>query len=181
MPVEIIPGVFHYPGWLDAGAQEQLAQEIAEVIARAPLFVSRMPKSGLPMSVRMTNCGPLGWYRYEPLHPETGQPWPPMPPMLLDLWATLTGYPKPPEACLVNVYSAEAKMGLHQDRDEVDFDAPILSVRAADGRPRPPCLARHRPPALPLFPPSAGWRAHQPDAPRCQRPIDQLSEAFLPV
>jgi DNA oxidative demethylase len=132
---EIAPGAFHYPGYLDAAAQERLALEIAEVIARAPLFVSRMPKSGLPMSVQMTNCGPLGWmsdadkgYRYEAAHPETGAPWPPMPQMLLDIWAKLTGYPKPPEACLVNVYSDDAKMGLHQDRDEADFDAPILSL-----------------------------------------------------
>jgi alkylated DNA repair protein (DNA oxidative demethylase) len=133
-PVEIVPGVRHHPGWLDAAAQARLAQEIAAVIAAAPLFVSRMPKSGLPMSVRMTNCGPLGWlsdkargYRYEPAHPETGAPWPAIPHMLLEAWDVLTGYPKPPEACLVNVYSEEAKMGLHQDRDEVDFDAPILS------------------------------------------------------
>ncbi len=131
---EIATGAFHFPGFLDAAAQERLAREIAAVIAQAPLFVSRMPKSGLPMSVRMTNCGPLGWmsdkdkgYRYEPAHPETGTPWPPIPPMLLDAWAALTGYSKPPEACLVNVYSDEAKMGLHQDRDEGDFDAPILS------------------------------------------------------
>jgi alkylated DNA repair protein (DNA oxidative demethylase) len=128
------PGAIHYPRWLDAAAQERLAFEIAAVIARAPLFVSRMPKSGLPMSVRMTNCGPLGWmsdrdrgYRYEPAHPETGAPWPPIPSMLLDAWAALTGYPKPPEACLINVYSDNAKMSLHQDRDESDFDAPILS------------------------------------------------------
>jgi alkylated DNA repair protein (DNA oxidative demethylase) len=131
---EITPGAFHYPGWLDAAAQARLAQEIAGVIARAPLFVSHMPKSGLPMSVRMTNCGPLGWlsdqargYRYEATHPETGAPWPPIPSMLLDAWRELTGYPKPPEACLINVYSDEAKMGLHQDRDEADFEAPILS------------------------------------------------------
>lgn len=132
--LEHAPGAFHHPGFLDGPAQAALAQEIAEAISRAPLFVSRMPKSGLPMSVRMTNCGPLGWmsdkergYRYEPTHPETGAPWPPIPPMLLEAWTALTGYPKPPEACLVNVYSPEAKMGLHQDRDEVDFDAPILS------------------------------------------------------
>ncbi|WP_036287084.1 alpha-ketoglutarate-dependent dioxygenase AlkB [Methylocystis sp. ATCC 49242] len=132
---EIAPGAFHYPGFLDGRAQEALAREIAEVIAQAPLFVSLMPKSGLPMSVRMTNCGPLGWmsdkdkgYRYEPRHPETSEPWPPMPQMLLDTWDALTGYPKPPEACLVNVYSDDAKMGLHQDRDEADFDAPILSL-----------------------------------------------------
>jgi alkylated DNA repair protein (DNA oxidative demethylase) len=132
---EIAPGAFLYPGFLDAAARERLAQEIAGVIAAAPLFVSRMPKSGLPMSVRMTNCGPLGWmsdkdkgYRYEPRHPETGAPWPAMPQMLLDAWADLTACPKPPEACLVNVYDEAAKMGLHQDRDEADFEAPILSL-----------------------------------------------------
>ncbi len=132
---EIAPGACRFPGYFDVLAQENLAAEIAAVIDRAPLFVSRMPKSGLPMSVRMTNCGPLGWmsdrdrgYRYERAHPETGAPWPPIPHMLLDAWAALTGYPKPPEACLVNVYAEDAKMGLHQDRDETDFDAPILSV-----------------------------------------------------
>ncbi len=131
---DIVPGALHHPAFLDADAQKRLAQEIAEVIAAAPLFTSRMPKSGLPMSVRMTNCGPLGWmsdkekgYRYAPRHPETGAPWPPIPQMLLDAWDALTGYPKPPEACLINVYSEDAKMGLHQDRDEADFDAPILS------------------------------------------------------
>jgi alkylated DNA repair protein (DNA oxidative demethylase) len=132
---EIAPGAFHRPGFLDAAGQERLAREIAEIIAQAPLFTSRMPKSGLPMSVRMTNCGPLGWmsdkergYRYEARHPETGALWPPIPQMLLDVWDELTGYPKPPEACLINVYSEEARMGLHQDRDEADFNAPILSL-----------------------------------------------------
>ncbi|MGJ0393837.1 MAG: alpha-ketoglutarate-dependent dioxygenase AlkB family protein [Methylocystis sp.] len=132
--LQVVPGAFRHPGVLDADAQERLAQQVAEAIAAAPLFVSRMPKSGLPMSVRMTNCGLLGWmsdkekgYRYEPRHPETGAPWPPIPQMLLDAWDALTGYPKPPEACLVNVYPEDAKMGLHQDRDEADFDAPILS------------------------------------------------------
>jgi DNA oxidative demethylase len=132
---EIVPGAFHYPGFLDAAAQERLAHEVANVISAAPLFTSHMPKSGLPMSVRMTNCGPLGWmsdkdrgYRYEPRHPQTGAPWPPIPPMLLDAWDALTDYPKPPEACLINVYSEGAKMGLHQDRDEADFEAPILSL-----------------------------------------------------
>jgi len=133
--IQVAPGAVHHPGFLDAAAQERLSRDIADVIAQAPLFTSRMPKSGLPMSVRMTNCGPLGWmsdkdkgYRYEPRHPETGAPWPPIPQLLLDLWDRLTGYPKPPEACLVNVYSDDAKMGLHQDRDEADFEAPILSL-----------------------------------------------------
>src|SRR5690606_29520175 len=89
--------------------------------------------------VRMTNCGPLGWvsdrdggYRYQPLHPVTGAPWPPMPQMLLDLWADLAGYPHPPQACLVNYYGEGTRMSLHQDRDEADFAAPVLSVSLGD-------------------------------------------------
>jgi alkylated DNA repair protein (DNA oxidative demethylase) len=91
------------------------------------------------MSVRMTNCGPLGWitdkdggYRYQATHPATGKPWPPMPPILHDLWQDLADYPAPPEACLVNYYTSEAKMGLHQDKDEKDFSAPVLSVSLGD-------------------------------------------------
>jgi alkylated DNA repair protein (DNA oxidative demethylase) len=133
--IELQPGVFHAPGLLDPAARRALAEEVAAIIAAAPLFVSRMPRTGVPMSVRMTNCGALGWmsdrengYRYTPHHPETGAPWPQIPARLLDLWSALTGYDSPPEACLVNVYDAKARMGLHQDRDEVDFDAPILSL-----------------------------------------------------
>jgi len=97
-----------------------------------------MPKTGKPFSVRMTNCGPLGWvsdrsgYRYQPTHPATGRPWPAIPAALLDLWDEVTGYPHRPEACLVNFYDADAKMGLHQDRDEADFAAPLLSVSLGD-------------------------------------------------
>ncbi|MBG0798275.1 alpha-ketoglutarate-dependent dioxygenase AlkB [Methylocystis sp. L43] len=132
---EIAPGAFHYPRFLDAAAQTTLAEEIAEVIAAAPLYVSTMPKTGAPMSVRMTNCGALGWvsdkergYRYEPRHPGTENAWPAMPLRLLELWNELAHYHKPPEACLVNVYDETARMGLHQDKDESDFDAPILSL-----------------------------------------------------
>jgi alkylated DNA repair protein (DNA oxidative demethylase) len=132
---EIAPGARHYPNFLGADAQEALAREIARVIAQAPLFTSHMPKSGLPMSVRMTNCGDLGWmsdrekgYRYEPEHPQTGARWPPIPQALLAAWEKLTRYPRPPQCCLVNVYASDARMGLHQDRDETDFEAPILSL-----------------------------------------------------
>ncbi len=132
---EIAPGAFHYPRFLDAAAQTALAEEIAEVIAAAPLYVSTMPKTGAPMSVRMTNCGALGWvsdkergYRYEPRHPGNGNAWPAMPRRLLELWNELAHYHKPPEACLVNVYDETARMGLHQDKDESDFAAPILSL-----------------------------------------------------
>jgi alkylated DNA repair protein (DNA oxidative demethylase) len=93
-----------------------------------------MPRSGSPFSVRMTNCGPLGWvsdetgYRYQPHHPVTGAPWPPIPDILLAAWRDLASYPHPPQACLVNVYGRTARMGLHQDRDEEDFDAPVVSL-----------------------------------------------------
>lgn len=115
--------------------QENLVEIIRAVVAEAPLYVPVMPGSGRPMSVRMTNCGPLGWvtdkergYRYQPTHPVTGKPWPPIPEVLLDLWRELSGHPKDPEACLVNFYGDDAKMGLHQDRDEADFSAPVLSI-----------------------------------------------------
>jgi len=87
------------------------------------------------MSVRMTNCGSLGWvtdkergYRYQPMHPATGRPWPSIPSELLEIWNDLSGYDKPPEACLVNFYSDEARMGLHQDKDENDLKAPVVSI-----------------------------------------------------
>ena len=129
----------YFPQALGQGTQIALLAAIRHVIAEAPLFIPTMPRSGKPMSVRMTNCGPLGWvtdkergYRYQAMHPVTGAPWPPMPRMLLDLWAEVADYPSPPEACLVNYYAGDAKMGLHQDKDEEDFAAPVLSVSLGD-------------------------------------------------
>ncbi len=127
-----------FSGYLDRAAQEALLAALREVMRRAPVYTPRMPKSGKPMTVRMTNCGALGWitdmrgYRYEPTHPETGEPWPPIPPMLLEAWRELARYPHPPEACLVNVYGGDARMGLHQDRDEQDFAAPVVSLSLGD-------------------------------------------------
>jgi alkylated DNA repair protein (DNA oxidative demethylase) len=126
------------PGFLDPQSQAALLSALRAVLAVAPLYTPRMPKSGRPLSVRMTNCGPLGWvsdvagYRYQPLHPETGQPWPPMPSIIVDAWKALARYPHPPESCLVNYYGPAAKMGLHQDRDELDFDAPVVSLSLGD-------------------------------------------------
>ena len=129
----------YFPQKLDTGAQSALLGELRRIMAEAPLYTPTMPRSGRPMSVRMTNCGPLGWvtdkergYRYQATHPDTGKPWPPMPQMLLDLWHEVGDYPVPPEACLVNYYAGPAKMGLHQDRDEEDFAAPVLSVSLGD-------------------------------------------------
>ena len=132
-------GVRHIPDFLDRAAQEALLEDIRAVVQAAPLYVPTMPRTGKPMSVRMTNCGTLGWvtdkergYRYQPTHPATGQPWPPIPERLMELWRQVAQYDAPPEACLVNFYEAGAKMGLHQDRDEQDLNAPVLSVSLGD-------------------------------------------------
>jgi DNA oxidative demethylase len=125
-------------GYLDRPAQEALLAEIRAVLRVAPAYTPRMPRSGKPMSVRMTNCGPLGWvtdetgYRYQPTHPETGEPWPAMPKLVRKLWDELAGYPHPPESCLINIYGPDARMGLHQDRDEKDFAAPVVSLSLGD-------------------------------------------------
>ena len=138
-----IAGFRLYPGHLDRQRQEALLAAVRAVLAAAPLFTPRMPKSGRPFTVRMSNCGPLGWvsdengYRYQPTHPDTADPWPPMPASLLSLWSELAAYPHPPEACLINFYDPSAKMGLHQDRDEADFDAPVISISLGDS-----CLFR---------------------------------------
>jgi alkylated DNA repair protein (DNA oxidative demethylase) len=127
-------GLRLFPGFLDRDQQEQLVAALHDVIRRAPLFTPTMPGSGKPFSVRMTNCGSLGWvsdsrgYRYQPAHPDTAEPWPPMPAVLTHAWAELSGFPCLPEACLVNYYDRTARMGLHQDRDEEDFTAPVVSV-----------------------------------------------------
>jgi len=136
-------GLRFLPGYFSRARQEALVAALRQVVERAPLYTARMPKSGRPMSVRMSNCGPLGWYsdergyRYEPRHPETGRPGPPIPEALMALWQDVADYPQPPEACLINVYGPAAKMGLHQDRDEADFAAPVVSVSLGDS-----CLFR---------------------------------------
>jgi DNA oxidative demethylase len=138
-----LEGLRLVPGYLDRARQEALLATIREVIRRAPLYTPRMPRSGAPMSVRMTNCGPLGWmtdaagYRYQCTHPESGAPWPAIPDLLLAAWDDLANYPHPPQACLVNFYGPAARMGLHQDRDEEDMAAPVVSLSLGDS-----CLFR---------------------------------------
>lgn len=133
------PGLVHAPGYLDRPAQERLRDALLAAMEVAPPFQPTMPRTGKPFSVRMTNLGSLGWvsdrergYRYQPTHPVTEQPWPPMPGVLLRAWEELAGYPHPPEACLVNLYDTNARMGLHQDKDERAFDAPVLSISLGD-------------------------------------------------
>jgi len=119
-------------------AQRALLADVLSRIAVSPLFTPRMPRTGKPMSVRMTNFGSLGWvtdrergYRYQPDHPETGAPWPDIPSVLIDLWKETTDGAPPPEACLVNYYAPGSKMGLHVDADEIP-DAPVVSVSLGD-------------------------------------------------
>ncbi len=129
----------HLPGYFGQTAQEQLLAILRNAVAEAPLFTPVMPRTGTPFSVRMTNLGELGWvsdreqgYRYQAHHPTTNQSWPAMPEILKALWTDVAEYPHQAQACLVNFYSLTAKMGLHQDRDEQDFSAPVVSVSLGD-------------------------------------------------
>lgn len=141
--VAAAPGIVHYPGYLDRAAQQALLEAVRAALEAAPLFQPRMPRSGKPFSVRMSNAGPLGWvsdaggYRYQATHPQTGALWPPIPALALAAWAALAPEAPPPEACLINFYDRSARMGLHQDRDEQNFDAPVVSLSLGDS-----CLFR---------------------------------------
>ena len=118
-------------------AEDELIVALREIVAQAP-FRHMFTPGGHQMSVAMTNCGSAGWvtdrsgYRYDSTDPESGKPWPPMPPSFLALAeqaaaeAGFDGFA--PDACLVNRYQPGARMSLHQDRDEGDFGAPIVSV-----------------------------------------------------
>jgi DNA oxidative demethylase len=143
-PEVLADGLVLHRGWLSREAQQDLLIELRSILREAPLFTPIMPKSGTPFSVRMTNCGSLGWvsdikgYRYQPHHPETGLAWPMIPDILLRSWQQLAGFDGPPEACLLNWYETKAKMGLHQDRDEQELSAPVLSISLGDA-----CLFRY--------------------------------------
>ena len=121
-------------GFLSPAEREALLGGVVAALPGCPFFRPRMPRWGTPFSVRMLNFGPLGWvsdksgYRYQPHHPDTGRPWPPMPEMLPSLWRRLDLWPAPPQAALVNHYAPGARMGLHVDADEEEMDAPILSI-----------------------------------------------------
>ncbi|MFL5136227.1 MAG: alpha-ketoglutarate-dependent dioxygenase AlkB family protein, partial [Microvirga sp.] len=137
-PITLSPGLAYYPDYLDRPAQERLLSSLREITRQAPLYTPRMPRTGKPFSVRMTNCGPLGWvsdvegYRYQPTHPEIGKPWPAMPDQVLRAWEELSDYPHPPDACLINFYEPTARMGMHQDKDEEEFAAPVVSLSLGD-------------------------------------------------
>ena len=135
------PEGFRYlPGYLSAARQRSLVAALRQVVAEAPLYQPRMPRSGRPLSVRMTNAGSHGWYsdraegyRYLRAHPATGRPWPPIPAPLLHIWRDLAAYPEPPQCCLINLYQGpKVRMGLHRDEDEETFAAPVVSLSLGD-------------------------------------------------
>jgi DNA oxidative demethylase len=118
-------------------AEEQVLAALDRVVDAAP-FRHMVTPGGYRMSVAMTNCGAAGWltdrtgYRYDGIDPESGRPWPPIPSIFADLAAEAAseagfeGFV--PDACLINRYEPGAKLSLHQDRNEKDFSAPIVSV-----------------------------------------------------
>jgi alkylated DNA repair protein (DNA oxidative demethylase) len=131
-----LPGLTHLPGFALADEAALIAAGLA-VAKAAPFRVMETP-GGAKMSAAITNCGAAGWvsdrrgYRYQALDPRSGQPWPEMPPPFHELAtraAAAAGFAGfAPDVCLMNHYAPGAKMGLHQDRDEADFSAPIVSV-----------------------------------------------------
>lgn len=132
-------GFRHYPLYFDAVEQAALIEAVKAGVEQAPFYQPTMPRTGAPLSVVMSNFGPLGWvtdreggYRYERAHPRTGTRWPDLPPLLQALWADVSDWPDPPEACLINWYREGAKMGMHVDRDEHDLNAPVISVSLGD-------------------------------------------------
>ena len=135
-PDEEIRGFQIYRGMLSADQQTQVLDDIRDVVRAAPLFTPTTPR-GKPMSVRMTSAGQYGWvsdrrgYRYDRVHP-TGVPWPVIPASVMAIWDGVAGVDRRPECCLINYYDEDARMGMHQDRDEVDFTMPVVSVSLGD-------------------------------------------------
>lgn len=135
--LEIAPGVFFWREKFSRAAQEKLLHEVLTLERQAPFYRPVMPGTGKPFSVEETNFGALGWvsdksgYRYQPRHPVTDRPWPAIPLTLMALWDEIAGMPQA-ECCLVNLYRAKARMGLHQDKDEKALASPVVSVSLGD-------------------------------------------------
>ncbi len=134
-PVDL-GGAAYYPGLMSTAQQTACVEALRTVVRAAPFFTPVTPW-GKPMSVRMTAAGRYGWvsdragYRYERKHP-SGTPWPPIPEEIRDVWEAVSGVDRAPECCLVNYYGTGARMGLHQDRDEADFQWPVVSISLGD-------------------------------------------------
>ena len=131
--IAIAPGVSLWRERFSGADQKSLLDEVLARLREAPLYRPVMPGSGKAFSVEESNFGSLGWvsdragYRYQPMHPVTGNAWPAIPDSLIRLWREIADAPEP-ECCLVNLYRGEARMGLHQDKDEQAMGAPVVSV-----------------------------------------------------
>lgn len=134
-PVDL-NGVTIWPGWLDRAAQQAMVTDLRRVATDAP-FKHYTTPGGHRMSVSMTSAGDVGWmtdqqgYRYAGRHADGGA-WPDIPDSILTVWRAVTDVERLPDSCLVNFYGADAKMGLHQDKDEADLSWPVVSISLGD-------------------------------------------------
>ncbi len=135
----MLDGFRHLQGYFPHSEQVALVNMVYGILLESPLYRPKMPRSGKPFSVQMTNCGQLGWvsdkaggYRYQAMHPQTGRPWPKMPDLLLALWANVAEWAGEPEACLINYYANGTKLGSHVDADEEETQAPVVSISLGD-------------------------------------------------
>src|SRR3954462_8506110 len=133
--IELAPGVIYYPEILRSRSAGKPGRSAARHHSRRATPHIAHAAHGPSFLLRMTNCGPLGWvsdqedgYRFQATHPQTGEPWPGVPQAILAAWDDVGKYRHPPEVCLVKFFGSEARMGLHQDRDEADFAAPVVSL-----------------------------------------------------
>ncbi len=131
-----VRGVQVFDGMLDRDAQGAMVADVRALVLAAP-FLRPVTRRGRDLSVRMTSAGAFGWisdrqgHRYVPAHP-LGRPWPPIPHSVLDVWNVVAPEARAPDSCLVNWYAPDARMGLHQDRDEHDMTQPVVSISLGD-------------------------------------------------
>lgn len=136
IPDQMLRGVHIFTDFLNEKLQERMVEQIREIAVQAP-FYQPMTPGGRRMGVRMTSAGEFGWfsdgkgYRYVEKHPN-GMDWPKIPSSAMGVWRQITGSPREPQCCLVNYYSEQTKMGMHQDKDEKDFQFPVVSISLGD-------------------------------------------------
>lgn len=135
-PIDLNGAMLHR-GFLDRAEQEAMLADVLAVAQIAPFLRPTTPW-GKPMSVAMTSAGRFGWvtdrkgYRYQATHPETDGAWPAIPPSVLAVWAAVADIDAPPDSCLINRYGENARLGLHQDKNEEDYRYPVVSISLGD-------------------------------------------------
>ena len=120
---------------LNEEIQNSLALEVSRIIKKSPLFTPTMPIWGTPFKTKITNAGDWGWksdksgYGYIKKNPRNGKEWPEIPEIFIKVWSKFSGSKKLPNCSLINVYeNYEARLGLHQDKDENDYSIPVVSI-----------------------------------------------------